>query len=66
MFRRREMVESLLHDVIMVCGIGLLIISYQQWQEVGEVIKGWEGEKGKGKKKQQQQGVTKKPGLCGL
>ena len=55
------MVESLLHDVIMVCGIGLLIISYQQWQEFGEVIKGWEGEKGKGKKKQQQQGVTKKP-----
>jgi len=29
------MVESLLHDVIMICGVGLLIISYQQWQEFG-------------------------------
>ena len=55
------MVESLLRDVIMVCSLGLLIISYQQWQEVGKVIKGWKRKKGKGKKQKGYQGVTQKP-----
>ncbi len=53
------MVENLLHDVMLVCGMWLLWVSYRQWQQTQVVLKGTKGKKNK--KKKEYQGKTKKP-----
>lgn len=55
------MVGSVLHDVILISGLWLLLVSYQQWQVVRVATNQRKREQGQGKKKKEFRGVTKKP-----